>query len=72
MSIIMESTGHLTTADTASRYADEIDPDLRSLLDHIAVELAGEYVRLMEPAAQADISNPEKPPAADLEEGLHQ
>lgn len=72
MSIIMQCTGHLTAAGTASRRADEIDPDLRNLLDHIAVELAEDYIRLMEAAAQADSSNPEEPAAADLEEDLHQ
>ena len=30
-----------------------LDPNLRSLLDHIAAELAEEYVRLME-AAEAE------------------
>jgi hypothetical protein len=31
-----------------------LDPNLRALLDHIAVELAEEYVRLMEAAANAE------------------
>lgn len=31
-----------------------LDPDVRALLDHIAVELAAEYVRLMEAAAETD------------------
>lgn len=30
-----------------------LDTDLRALLDHIAVELAAEYVRLMEAVANA-------------------
>jgi len=30
---------------------ERIDPDLRPLLDHIAAELAQEYIRLMEAAA---------------------
>lgn len=33
--------------------AHELDPDIRALLDHIAVELAEEYARLMEIAATA-------------------
>jgi hypothetical protein len=36
-----------------------MDPTLRALLDHVAAELAAEYIRLMEAAADA---NPE--PAA--------
>jgi hypothetical protein len=37
--------------------ADAIEPSVRELLDHIAVELAEEYVRLMEAAAEADLRN---------------
>ncbi len=33
-------------------------PAIKALLDHIAVELAAEYVRLMEAAAQADDPSP--------------
>jgi hypothetical protein len=33
---------------------ERIDPDLRPLLDHIAAELAQEYIRLMEAAADAE------------------
>lgn len=35
-----------------------LDPAVRALLDHIAAELAAEYVRLMEAAAEADASSP--------------
>jgi len=31
--------------------AERVDPPLRPLLDHIAAELAEEYIRLMEAAA---------------------
>lgn len=31
-----------------------LEPDISALLDHIAVELAAEYVRLMEAAADAE------------------
>lgn len=31
--------------------AERVDPTLRPLLDHIAAELAQEYIRLMEAAA---------------------
>jgi len=34
--------------------AARIDPELRPLLDHIAAELAQEYIRLMEAAADTD------------------
>lgn len=42
-----------TSAASSSRQhqAREIEPGIRGLLDHIAVELAEEYVRLMEAAA---------------------
>jgi hypothetical protein len=30
-----------------------LDPNLRALLDHVAAELATEYIRLMEAAAEA-------------------
>jgi hypothetical protein len=33
---------------------ERIHPDLRPLLDHIAAELAQEYIRLMEAAADAE------------------
>jgi hypothetical protein len=34
--------------------ATRVDPDLRPLLDHIAAELAQEYIQLMEAAAHAE------------------
>jgi hypothetical protein len=34
--------------------AERIDSDIRPLLDHIAAELAQEYIRLMEAAADAE------------------
>jgi hypothetical protein len=37
--------------------AQRVHPDLRPLLDHIAAELAQEYIRLME-AAAAEIVAP--------------
>jgi hypothetical protein len=36
-----------------------LDPKLRSLLDHVAAELAEEYIRLMEGAAQTEGGGPE-------------
>jgi hypothetical protein len=32
----------------------QVEPDLRPLLDHIAAELAQEYIRLMEATADAE------------------
>lgn len=36
-----------------------LDPAVRSLLDHVASELAAEYIRLMEVAAEAEAHEPE-------------
>ncbi len=36
----------------------QFEPGIKELLDHIAVELAAEYVRLMEADAQADDPSP--------------
>jgi hypothetical protein len=35
-----------------------LDPNVRGLLDHIAAELAEEYVRLMEAAAEVEGDGP--------------
>ena len=51
MSIIM-APGNTSLASTAPPYDAELTPEFRELLDHIAVELAEEYVRLMEAAAK--------------------
>jgi hypothetical protein len=36
---------------------ERIHPDLRPLLDHIAAELAQEYIRLMEATANAETAD---------------
>jgi hypothetical protein len=54
MSIIMAGAKPSSSAAAEPRYAEQIDPNLRELLEHIAVELAEEYVRLMEAAAEAE------------------
>jgi opacity protein-like surface antigen len=54
MSIIMAGATSAATAAQQASPADEIEPGVQALLDHIAVELAEEYVRLMEAAAHAD------------------
>jgi hypothetical protein len=54
MSIIMAGARLSSSAAGQPRYAEQIDPNLRELLDHIAVELAEEYVRLMEAAAEVE------------------
>jgi hypothetical protein len=43
--------------------AERVDPDLRPLLDHIAAQLAQEYIRLMEAAANSE--SPAASSAAD-------
>jgi hypothetical protein len=58
---IMMSASETIASDTARRHeAHEIEPSVRSLLDHIAVELAEEYVRLMEAAAASENSAHQK------------
>lgn len=39
---------------SAQRTDQQFEPGIKELLDHIAVELAAEYVRLMEAAAEAE------------------
>jgi hypothetical protein len=49
----------MLAADSPSPEAVEstaVDPALKPLLDHIACELAHEYIRLMETAAAAETS----------------
>jgi hypothetical protein len=36
-----------------------LDPAVRSLLDHVASELAAEYIHLMEVAAEGAVQEPE-------------
>ena len=57
MSIIMEAS-EISTTDQAEK-PRLLDSAVRDLLDHIAVELAAEYVRLME--ADADAEAPSSP-----------
>jgi hypothetical protein len=60
MSIIMKASGSPTTRQ--AERPGRIDSHVRELLDHIAIELAAEYVRLMEAAAAA-----EAPPSPTLQ-----
>lgn len=53
MSIIMSAAAE-TRGDEEQAAVPAIDPSLTSLLDLIAVELAKEYIRLMEAAAAAE------------------
>lgn len=48
---MLASTSH-RSADQAGDQHPQFDPNLRALLDHLAVELANEYIRLMESAAE--------------------
>lgn len=59
MSIIMEGAG-TSSIRTAQSCEAEFTPEFRELLDHIAVELAEEYVRLMEAAARADTEHQQR------------
>ena len=52
MSIIMAGSGY--TAKQPAQCAKPFAPAIRDLLDHVAAELAAEYVRLMEAAAEAE------------------
>jgi hypothetical protein len=52
MSIIVEAPGSSRIDQTGRSRL--LDSPVRDLLDHIAVELAAEYIRLMEAAANAD------------------
>lgn len=53
MSIIMLAR-EIKGVDQRQACEAALDPNVRALLDHIAAELAEEYVRLMEAAAQAE------------------
>jgi hypothetical protein len=54
MSIIVPTSppGESAAQDPAQQL--QLDPNLRALLDHVAAELATEYIRLMEAAAERD------------------
>lgn len=58
MSIIVEASESLRIDQTGTSRL--LDSPVRELLDHIAVELAAEYVRLME-AAAASAEAPSSP-----------
>jgi hypothetical protein len=45
-------------AEGAGADARALDPAARSLLDHVAAELAAEYIRLMEVAAETETREP--------------
>ncbi len=53
MSIMMAGRARRTNGD-AEADSTGLDEGLRALLDHVAVELAEEYVRLMEASVEAD------------------
>jgi hypothetical protein len=54
MSIIMATESTSLAGSAAPSCGAEFAPEFRELLDHIAAELAEEYVRLMEAAAEAE------------------
>jgi hypothetical protein len=53
MSIIVSNSASATRSAPSHLEPDRLDVTLRQLLDHVAVELAHEYIRLMETAAEA-------------------
>ncbi len=53
MSIIMLGSEY-RMVDEAALHGTPVDPAIRDLLDHVAAELANEYIRLMERAAEAE------------------
>lgn len=57
MSIIMKA-GNSQQAPSTVCPPSPLDAPVRDLLDHIAVELAAEYVRLMEAAANDEALSP--------------
>jgi hypothetical protein len=54
MSIIVPTSPPHTSAAQDPAQQLQLDPNLRALLDHVAAELATEYIRLMEAAAERD------------------
>jgi hypothetical protein len=52
MSIIVSTPPRQVSATQDRAQQLQVDPDLRALLDHVAAELATEYIRLMEAAAE--------------------
>lgn len=57
MSIIM-ANARASLADSPAPRDNGVAPEIQELLDHIAVELAEEYVRLTEAAAEAETEDP--------------
>jgi hypothetical protein len=58
MSIIVLTGKTSENPQTPYRGGQQFEPGIKELLDHIAVELAAEYVRLMEAAADAGERSP--------------
>jgi hypothetical protein len=58
MSLIMLARDTAENLQTPHRSGPQFELGIKELLDHIAVELAAEYVRLMEAAAEAGEHSP--------------
>lgn len=52
MSIIVLTRDTAEKLEPPRQSGQQLEPGIKELLDHIAVELASEYVRLMEAAAE--------------------
>lgn len=66
MSIII--SGSELQVDEAAQGATAFGPAIRNLLDHLAAELATEYIRLMETAAEAEAETDQSCPEGSLKE----
>jgi hypothetical protein len=53
MSIIISTSLPQASNAPDGGHQERLDPNLRALLDHVAAELATEYIRLIEAAAEA-------------------
>jgi hypothetical protein len=58
MSLIMLTRDTAQNLQTPHRSGPQFEPGIKELLDHIAVELAAEYVRVMEAAAETGQASP--------------
>jgi hypothetical protein len=58
MYIIVLARDAVENLETPHPSGQKFEPGIKELLDHIAVELAAEYVRLMEAAAETSEPSP--------------
>lgn len=51
---MIDNVYHVSRGRSGASSRKTLDPALRALLDHVAAELAREYIRLMEAAASSE------------------